>query len=187
MKSNPIASTPNFLLSLVASFLLWGGSAQAALNAYMRLTLNGTAVTGEVSVNQLGGVDVSSDHIECHAVNLELIGGGTSRLQATPLKIVKRIDQSTPLLARALSRNEVVQGTLRYFRLNTDTGETEEYFNIVIDAGRVSSVRHWTPNNLDPAASQYPFMEEVSFTFQRLTFKDLIFGAEHEIDLGAPL
>lgn len=185
MKSQPIVPCLKRLLCVIALAFLWGSSAQAAMNSYMQLTLNGTAVSGDVSLFQIGGVDVSSDHIECHAVNFEFFGGGTGRLQATPLKIVKRIDKSSPVLAKGISRNENARATLRYFRQNEITGDTEEYFRVIIDNARISSIRHWTPSNLDPSGSQFPFMEEVSFTYQRVTLEDLIHGNQTEIDLGA--
>jgi hypothetical protein len=37
-----------------------------ALNAYARLTINGESLQGDTAVQTVGGVDVSSDHIEVY-------------------------------------------------------------------------------------------------------------------------
>src|SRR5687768_8803857 len=54
-----------------------------------------------------------------------------------PLMIVKRIDKSTPLLAKALCRNEALVGEFKFFRPNpAGDGTTEQFFTIKIEGAR---------------------------------------------------
>ena len=166
--------------------------AQSALNVYLELTANGESIAGETTLGSVGGLDVT-DMIECHAVNHEMFasfdtstGRLTGQLNHAPFKIVKRVDKASPLIAKALSNNEVIEARFRYFRPNpSGDGTTQQYFTIELSGGRVSGLRHWTPNNLDPAGSAYPYMEEVSFVYERITIRYEDGGIEHLIDVSA--
>jgi type VI secretion system secreted protein Hcp len=187
---------PRLLAPLVlgAVFLcLLQTPASAALNAYAALVFNGTSIDGETTMNQIGEVDVSNDHVEIHAVNHEAFmaigssGQTTGRLNHAPLKFVKRIDKSSPLIQQAMSQNHVVQGAFKFFRNNPDTGVVEHFYTIELQQARISGVRSWSPNNLDAAASTFPFMEEVSIIYNQIRFRHEIAGTEHVIDVNTSL
>lgn len=167
--------------------LLVGGSrSEAALNAYAEIRANGTPITGFTSVASVGGVNVSSGHLECFAVNHEMfktLEGGTRVSTYTthaPFKLVKRLDKATPLLYKALSENQVVTGKIKYFKESSD-GTTELAFTIELLQGRITGVRHWSPNNLDSEAFNYPQLEEVSIVYGTIRFRDEKTGTEFEM------
>ena len=58
-----------------------------------------------------------------------------------PLVIEKRIDKSSPLLAKALCNNEVIEGEFRFFRPSpTGDGTTEQFFTVKIAEARIAAI-----------------------------------------------
>jgi type VI secretion system secreted protein Hcp len=97
-----------------------------------------------------------------------------------PIKIVKRIDKSSPLLARALTNNEVVEGAFKFFRPSpTGDGTTQQFFTIEIAEGRVAFINRISPHVIDPASANHPPTEEIGFVFGRITWRYEDGGVEH--------
>lgn len=176
------------VLRLFASGLLGlmmaGQPAHAALNVYVEMTINGQAIDGDTTAATVGGVNVSVDHLECTAVNHEIFGGGTGRLSHTPFKLIKKIDKSTPLLYGALDETKTVQATIKYFNNDPDSGVTQHFFTVRLEQARISAIRQWIPNNLEPAAAIFPPMEEVSITYQTITITSETGSTDHEINVN---
>jgi len=180
MKRHPFIVCGLILIALLGS--LQTGS--TALNAYLELQLNGTAIAGDTTVVSMGGVDVS-DHIECIAFNHEVFVTGTSsRRTHGPIKIVKRVDKSSPLLYMGFGQNQSAELTFRFFRLNPDEGTTEHYYTITLQNARIAGIRHWFPNTTDPAGANLPQMEEVSFIYQTITITHEIGGTEVTLNVA---
>ena len=68
--------------------------------------------------------------------------------------------------------NEVGEASFRFYRQNSDTGETEHYQTITLSNLRVVQVRRWMPSNLDPVGVSLPVMEEVAFVYETITITD---------------
>ena len=157
---------------------------------FAALIVNGSEISGDVSLNELDGMDLSSDHIECFAVNHEIFdnstdGSRSSGLTHAPFKFVKPVDKSSPIFYQVLGNNLVVEGTFKYFRPQPVTGEPVHFYSVTIEQGRVTGIRHWSPSSLDSAAQGLPNMEEVSLTYQRLTITDESTGATYFFDLSS--
>ena len=74
-----------------------------------------------------------------------------------PIQFVKRIDCSSPLLAKALCRNEKDSGTFRFYRPSPGgDGTTEQFFTVEITDGRIDSIQRLSPNAHDPCVVQGP-------------------------------
>lgn len=96
-----------------------------------------------------------------------------------PITIIKRIDKSTPLLAKALCRNEKIEGEFRFFRPNpAGDGTTEQFFTVKIEDGRVDSIERHSPNAFDPAESKNPPLETVKFVYATISWIYVPTGAE---------
>lgn len=182
----PVTGLSNSLL--LSAVLVFGSiaPATAALNAYAELTLNGTALSGDTTMASIGGVDVSTGHIECFGVHHEMFKAANHSAQTThaPFKLIKRVDKASPLLYQALAQNQNVAGTIKYFRTSPEDGSTQLYFTITFSQARVNAIRHWSPNNLDAATSQYPQMEEVSISYNTITFTETLANVEAEISVN---
>ncbi len=109
-------------------------------------------------------------------------GGVTGRRRHEPLRILKEVDRSTPLLYQALAMNEVLDPViLRFYRIDPGGGE-EHFFTITLENARIIGMRQWMPNELDPATQTYRHMEEVSFTYQRINWRDEVNQIEFQDD-----
>lgn len=83
-----------------------------------------------------------------------------------PLTILKRIDKSSPRLLTAWRDNEPCTATFRFFRPNpTGDGTTQEFYTVILAGAQISGIRREVPNCMDPASSNYPPVERVSFTY----------------------
>ena len=154
-----------------------------AESVHLYLKSNGTDIKGESTQTSMG----RADSIEClyfedsvRTAREKGSGQATGRRTYEPVRILKRIDKSSPLLAKALCNNEKVDGTFKFFRPNEDTGETEHFFTVEIEKGRIAGIKRVSPNVIDPAAAAEPPTEEVSFVFHTITWTYEDGGVTHQ-------
>ena len=84
---------------------------------------------------------------------------------------VKNFDKSSPLLYQYLCNGKIIPSvTLRWFQINED-GLEEEYYNHILENARITSIRPYMPDVDNPANEQYKHMEEVSFRYEKVTWK----------------
>lgn len=161
-----------------------------ALNAYAQVTLNGTAIDGDVTSTEFGGVDVSSGHIEVvefsfgMSTPLDQAAGmaRTGRRVYSPLVLRKRIDRATPLLYQALVQNQVVTGGLKVFDTNPDDGTTQHRFTYAFGQARVSAIEDVSPSVFDNVA--VPALERVTLTLNDITITDEMTGTQFADDIA---
>jgi len=100
-----------------------------------------------------------------------------------PIEILKRIDSSSPLLAKALCQNEKVEGTFKFFRPSPNgDGTTEQFFSVDIFDARIDAIERHSPNAIDPAASKAPPLETVRFVYGKIRWVYEPSGAEYVDD-----
>ena len=149
-----------------------------AETVHLYLKANGVDVQGQSTQTSLGRENsIECVHLMTSVRTARETGSGmaTGRRQHDPIVIVKRIDKSSPLLAKALCLNEVIEGVFKFFRPNpTGDGTTEQFYTIKITKGRVASHKQWVPDTINPASTNAPPLEEVSFVFHSIewTFTD---------------
>ncbi len=151
-------------------------------SAHLFLRVNDNDVLGDSTVHSMG----REDSIEC--VGFE-DGVWTPRDQKTgrvsgrrvyePLRITKRVDRSTPLLAKALSQNEKIEAEFKFYRPCIGAGGEEHFFTIKIDEGRIASIKRLIPNLFEAGNDDMPMTEEVTFVFHDITWTYEIGGATH--------
>ena len=102
-----------------------------------------------------------------------------------PITILKRIDKSSPKLYRAWRTGEPCTATFRFYRPDPrGTGEEEQYYTVVLRGARISALRREVPNTMDPATSNYPPVERVSFTYAEYEeVYDSVTGAAEDGDV----
>ncbi len=155
-----------------------------AETVHLYLKANSQPINGTSTQTSMG----RADSIECLYFDMEVIsareagsGMATGRRQYKPLLIRKRIDKSSPLIAKALAQNEAIEGTFKFYRPSpSGDGTTEQFYSIEIYEGRVNSLRSFNPDTIVPASSTMPPMEEITFVFNKIvwTFEDG--GVTHE-------
>jgi len=145
-----------------------------AETVHLELKANGTAIQGESTQTSLG----RENTIEClyfedsvRTAREKGTGMATGRRTYEPIVLRKRIDKSSPLLAKALCNNEVVEGVFRFFRPSpSGDGTTQQFFTVEIAEGRVAGIERTSPDTIDPASSAEPPTEEVSLVFHTITW-----------------
>lgn len=140
-------------------------------------------IQGESTISSLG----RQDSIEClsfedsvRTAREKATGMATGRRTFEPVKFTKRIDKSSPLLAKALCNNEDISATFRFYRPSPiGDGTTEHFFSIELTGARVSHIRRYSPDSIDPASSDAPPLEEVGLVFHDITWTYEPTGAGH--------
>lgn len=154
-----------------------------AEHVFLFLKAGGSDVQGESTITSQG----RENSIECYAFLSEVATSreattalSTGRRMHKPICITKRIDKSSPLLLKALTRNEAVEGTFKFFRPNpAGDGTSQHFYSVNITNARVASVKQVSEVKNDTDDLGLPALEEVTFVFQdiRWTYEDG--GVEH--------
>jgi|SRR5215475_7400684 type VI secretion system secreted protein Hcp len=155
-----------------------------AETVHLFLKANGQDVKGESSQTSLGrGNSIECVYYEQNVITARDAASGmaTGRRQYQPLLIRKRIDKSSPLLAKALANNEKIEATLKFFRPNpTGDGTTEQFYTVAFKDGRIASFKQYVPSTIEPATSTEPPLEEVTFVFHTISWTYANGGITHE-------
>jgi type VI secretion system secreted protein Hcp len=155
-----------------------------AETVHLYLKANGSDIPGESTQLSLG----RENSIECVYYEQAVMtareagsGQATGRRQYAPIIIRKRIDKASPLIAKALCENQVIEGTFKFFRPNPNgDGTTEQFYTVAIKNGRIASQKQVNPNTIVPATSTEPPMEECGFIFHTIKWAYTNGGVEHE-------
>jgi type VI secretion system secreted protein Hcp len=148
-----------------------------ALNAY--LTLKGQkqgAING--SVVQKG----REGSILVHAFNHEVVsprdassGLATGKRMHKPFTITKDIDKSSPLLWNVLVTNEnLAAWTLHCWTPSiasaVGSGVEKQSYTITLTNANIASIREMMPDNQNPTLQNLSLREEITFTYQKISW-----------------
>ncbi len=155
-----------------------------AQTVHLKLEIDGNLIEGESTVTSME----REGSIECLSFGYEVTtprnasGALTGRRQHGPIRIHKRIDKSTPLLIKALCKNEpVTLGEFRFFRPDASgSGAEEHFYTILMEKGYVASVLQLSEDVIMAGDQAPPMMEEVSFVFRDITWTYEIGGVTHK-------
>ncbi len=155
-----------------------------AMTVHLYLTANGTKIDGDstiLSMERENSIECLSFTDSVRTAREASSGMASGERTYEPIRIVKRIDKSSPLLAKALCNNEVIEAVFKFYRPNpAGDGTTEQHFTVEITEGRVGSITRVSPNVIDPASANAPPTEEVTFVFGRIVWTYVPDGIEHE-------
>ncbi|NUU02271.1 Hcp family type VI secretion system effector [Herbaspirillum robiniae] len=103
-----------------------------------------------------------------------------------PMTLTKEIDKSSPKLFQALTSGEQMKDvTLEYYRISPK-GTEEKYYTVKLSNAIVTNMRAWTPNCLTAENKQMGHMEDISFTYEKITWTFDPDGIEAEDSWLAP-
>ncbi len=161
-----------------------------ALNCYI------TKIKGETQGEIKGSVTQKGREgwIECfafdhkvHSPRDQASGLPTGKRVHSPLRIIKAIDKSTPLLMNVLVNNEnIPELELRFFTPSKAGAETN-FYTIKLTNANISEVKPYMLLNRNPEYMKYPEMEEVSFTYQKVEWVFVQGGITAMDDWEAPV
>jgi type VI secretion system secreted protein Hcp len=86
-----------------------------------------------------------------------------------PLTVTKHKDQASPKLFKACCTGEQCAVSLDYYRI-TPAGQEEKFFTVKLDDAIVVSARAYSPLSFLPDSKPYHDMEEISFTYSKITW-----------------
>ena len=158
-----------------------------ALNTFAAFELGGTALAGDTTMATIGGVDVSADHVELYEVKFGTRIGtegqahrASSHRRILPVRIMKRMDQTTPLLYQGLKQNQRLDGDIKIFDNDPDSGETRHRFTVRLTQCRILSIESCTPDAFDADESNRPAYEIIELVPHTIAYVDEINSAEFE-------
>jgi len=104
-----------------------------------------------------------------------------------PLTITKVFDKSSPLLYTALATGErLTKCELKFFRTST-SGTQEHYFTIELEDAIITKIRPYMENCQDPSKAHFTHLEEVSFTYRKITWNHEAAGTSGSDDWRTPV
>lgn len=169
-------------LSAGMLLMVLAAPAHAVPLAFAELEINGQALDGYVSQTEVGGVDVSSNHIEVDEFGQTVAQKQTKKKLATgkvgPSTIVlrKRQDQTSPLFIDAVVRNQVLSGTIKFFTAD-DGGALQLESTIDLADARVVSVEQ-----ILPSSPGLPLSEVVTLVPASQTWTNVLEGTSTSYD-----
>ena len=146
-----------------------------ALNAYLKLK---GQKQGEIkgSVTQKGRegkiMVIAASH-EVLSPRDAASGLATGKRMHKPFVITKEIDKSTPLLYNALVNNEnITEWELQFWTPNKGkgTGTEKQYYTVKLTNASISDISFHMLNNKNPELVMYAEYEEISFTYQKISW-----------------
>jgi type VI secretion system secreted protein Hcp len=147
------------------------------------LKANGADIKGESTITSQereGTIECTYFEDSVRTAREKGSGMATGRRTYEPLTIRKSIDSASPLIAKALCNNEVMEGTFKFFRPNPADGITQHFFTVQIFEGRVASIKRVSMDTSDPALADRPPQEEVAFVFHTIRWCFEPGGVEHQ-------
>lgn len=149
---------------VAGAILLYAAPAEAALNAYLELEANGSAIEGYSSIESLD----REGKIECLEVHNDVkVVSGVRRY--APVRCLKRVDRSSAPLHEAMINGARITATFRFYRPSLDgSGRTEHFFTLELSDARLTRIDRSLPSTVHASSSNLPMLEELSFVFRRI-------------------
>jgi type VI secretion system secreted protein Hcp len=98
-------------------------------------------------------------------------GMATGKRRYEPIKILKEIDSTTPLLWAALTTNENIPSAEFYFFRPSQKGIEEHFYTIKLTNARVGRMKTYQLSMFDVDTAKVPMVDEVEFTFQKIEWE----------------
>lgn len=97
--------------------------------------------------------------------------------------VSKHKDQATPKLFRACCTGEQCVVAIDYYKIEAD-GKESKYFSVKLEGCIVSRMREYTPPTFLPENKPYHDMEEVSFSYSKITWTNTAGNVEYSQQLS---
>jgi type VI secretion system secreted protein Hcp len=97
-------------------------------------------------------------------------GRPTGKRMHKPFAIVKEIDRASPILYSILCNNENVRSVEINFYTPDKMGIERQHFTVRLTNANISGIELRMPNTKNPHTARLPAREEVSFTYQKISW-----------------
>ncbi len=113
-------------------------------------------------------------------------GQPTGQRVHQPMTVTKIFDKASPLLYNALCSGEVLPKVeIKWYR-TAASGAQEHYFNILMEDAIIVDIQGYMPNCRDPANAAFTHLEDVSFSYRKITWDHDVAGTSGSDDWRAP-
>lgn len=161
------------------------------------LTINGNRqgmiTAGTFTSDSVGNVyqDGREDQIMVQGFSHQIIiprdpqsGQPTGQRVHKPLMISKVFDKSSPLIFNALASGEVLNNChIAWYRpKSSGAGGEEHYFSIELTDAVIVDVQSRTPSCQDPSQAHFTHLEDVYFTYRKITWTHEMCGTSGSDD-----
>lgn len=154
-----------------------------AQTVHLFLKADGKDIKGEstqTSMGREGSIECLSYEQSVRTAREEGTNMVTGRRQHQPIRIQKRIDQSSPLIMKALTENQKIEATFKFYRPNpSGDGTTEQFYTVQLKGGNVAAVKQEVPDTIGKETAGLPPMEHVDFVFKEIIWRYEKGGVEH--------
>ena len=116
----------------------------------------------------------------------ELTGMATGRRKHTPIKITKEWGAASPQILQALAVAEVLNPVILEFTRTNPNGEEMVFQRVTLANAIVSDVTRSHETGATGAGADHLDLEEISFTFQKITVEDIMGKTSFVDDWLAP-
>jgi type VI secretion system secreted protein Hcp len=161
------------ILFVALALLALPSSSWAALDANMYIVgATQGSIQGEViQAGREGSIQVVGYGYNLSADYDQATGLGSGQRQHRPIRVVKHIDTTSPLLFNALVNNEnLTSVTIRFWRPGPG-GVEQQYYTVTLTNARIVGI---TPTHSSAAEdAAVPATETISFTFQTIEFETI--------------
>lgn len=166
--------------------------------AYLTIegTKQGPITQGALTAESVGNIwqDPHKDEILVEAFKHELIiptdpqsGQPTAQRVHQPLIITTVFSKASPLLYAALSSGERLSKVqVKWYRTTPD-GTQEHYFTHELEDAVIVDIKAYMPNCQDPSQAHFTHLEDVSFTYRKITWTHEVGGTSGSDDWRAPV
>ena len=114
-------------------------------------------------------------------------GQPTGQRVHKPLTITKVFDKSSPMLYKALSSGErLPKCEIKWWRTSSQ-GVQEHYFTTKLEDAIITNISARMPNCQDPSQAHFTHLEDVSFSYRKITWTHEIGSTSGEDDWRAPV
>jgi type VI secretion system secreted protein Hcp len=144
--------------------------ADAALNAYLKLK-------GQKSGQIQGGVTQKGREgtIMVIAVDHQVKADAAGRRTHAAFTITKEIDKSSPILYRAMTTNELLpEFELQFWTPQlsgmSGVGAERQHYTVKLTNAKISQINFKMLNNKNPELVRFAEYEEISFTYDTITW-----------------
>jgi type VI secretion system secreted protein Hcp len=113
-------------------------------------------------------------------------GQPTGQRLHKPLIITKVFDKASPLLLQALTSGELITNVeIKWYR--TKAGAQEHYYTTTLEDALIVHIKDYMHNCQDPANSQFTHLEDVHFTYRKITWTHEASGTSGSDDWRSPV
>jgi type VI secretion system secreted protein Hcp len=158
-----------FAASLALGFALSASTADAALNAYLKIKGSKTNVVGSViQKGREGSTLVTATTHEIVSPRDPASGLPTGKRMHKPFTVTAEVDKATPLLYKMMTQNEnLTEVELRFWRASP-TGAEQQFYTVKLTNASISNIRYVQPSTTQAETRTQQEYVEVAFTYQKI-------------------